>query len=501
MCYCEYQTELSLRRNVQIRFFCFDRLRVLILQQLVNLLLDFIHNFMKIIIPPIYKRENIDLTLDEHDIFQRKKFINNLSSLFRNTSDGLVITIDSQWGEGKTTLIKQWEKKLSTDDNFIPIYYDAFRNDFSKDPFLSIAVEIHEALEKEIKKTGGDPKNKSQLETLKKHTIAISTGFLRLLTRSAVTSLTGGLFQTEDINKDVGKSIENLLFSTIEHDAKQKFQAHLNLRNTIDDYQSHLKSMLSLDKGKNKKIVFFVDELDRCRPIFAIEVIEKIKHLFSTDNVFFVLAINKKQLLEIIKHNYGIQEGDGENYLQKFVHIETKLPPLDNVTLSRDTLNVKIRKFIDQLLELHELSDFFKHRMDAKKSIVNLLATFSEPRITPRAIERTLSLIAVALGSSEGSIHDDSRILNTLCNMAVLKTCAPELYQRWKNGQFTTRREGGYLESIIFDQLKKNFQIKEKNEQNDNSFSVEKTEYVCGILDIYTFYKQVTNSLNQSWNG
>ena len=68
--------------------------------------------FMKVIIPPLYEREDIDLSLDEHDIFQRKDFIKNLTTLFNNISDGLVITIDSQWGDGKTSLIKQWEKKL-----------------------------------------------------------------------------------------------------------------------------------------------------------------------------------------------------------------------------------------------------------------------------------------------------------------------------------------------------------------------------------------------------
>lgn len=455
---------------------------------------------MKIIIPPIYERENVDLTLDEYDVFQRKKFINNLTTLFRNTSDGLVITIDSQWGEGKTSLIKQWEKKLKIEEEFIPIYYDAFRNDFSEDPFLSIAVEIHEALEEELQKTGCDPKNKSQLDKLKKQTVAISAGLVKMLTRTAVTYLSSGLIQSDDISKHVGKSVENMLFNTIEHDAKEKFQAHLSIRKTIEEYQANLKQMLIINEGKIKKIVFFVDELDRCRPKFAIEVIEKIKHLFSIDNVFFVLAINKRQLSQIITHNYGIQEDDAENYLQKFVHIETKLPKLDNVTLSRDTLNVKIRKFVDQLVELHGLSDFFKHHKEAKSSIIHLLATFNDPLVTPRAIERTLTLIAVAIGSSEGSIHNDTSSFNTLCNMAVLKICTPDLYERWKDGKFSDQKTND-LESKIFQQLEKNFTSKKKTEEKDNEFFVEKTEYACGILDMYTFYKQITSTLTQSWSG
>ncbi len=441
---------------------------------------------MKIILPPIHKRENIDLMRDEYDIFQRKKFINNLTTLFKNTSDGLVITIDSQWGDGKTTLIKQWEKQISIGKQFIPIYYDAFKNDFSEDPFLSIAVEIHEAFKTEIIKSGGDPKNHTQLAKLKKHTVAITVGFLKMLTSTAVTSLSGGLIPSDDINKYVGKSAENLLFDTLEHDAEEKFEAHLGSKKTIEEYQSQLKTMLRIvEDDVNKKVVFFVDELDRCRPSFAIEVIEKIKHLFSIENVFFVLAINKRQLVEIIKHNYGIQEDDAESYLQKFVHIETKLPPLDNVTYNRDTLNVKIRKFVDQLIELHELLDIFKGRNDAKASVINLLATFNDPLITPRAIERVFSLITVALGSSEGSIHNDTRLFNTLCNMAVLKIATPDLYERWKNGKFVDHQTNS-LESKIHQQLDKNIPYRKKDVQFNKEFLVEKTDYVCGILDIYS---------------
>jgi len=452
---------------------------------------------MKIIIPPIYERENIDFTLDEYDFFKRKKFINNLTDLFKNTSDGLVITIDSQWGGGKTSLIKVWEKALSLEEQFIPIYYDAFKNDFTQDAFLSIAVEIHEALKLEIIKSGDDPRNKSQLSALKKQTVAITVESLKVITNASSGAILAAWGIPSSITKPISKFINKLLFGILEHNAEEKFNAHLSLKKNIEEYQTQLRNLLTAENSNvNKKIVFFVDELDRCRPNFAIEVIEKIKHLFSTENVFFVLAINKQQLIEIIGHSYGINKSNAEIYLQKFIHIETKLPTLDYSRNTQDTLNVKIRKFVDQLIKLHDIEKYFNGRNDAKIAIINLLATFNDPLITPRAIERVFSLITVALGSSEGSIRNDSQAFNVLCNMAVLKVSAPHLYEGWKSGVFVDL-QNSTLDEKIFHQLENNFPNREKDQQ-DNKFIVKKTDYVCGILDIYTFYKTVTSSVSMS---
>ena len=86
---------------------------------------------MRLIIPPVYERmkeEGFDST--SLDVFKRSSFANILTNLFRGTDSGLVLTVNSQWGDGKTSFIKIWEKDLEVDGQFIPIYYDAVSNDF-----------------------------------------------------------------------------------------------------------------------------------------------------------------------------------------------------------------------------------------------------------------------------------------------------------------------------------------------------------------------------------
>lgn len=73
----------------------------------------------------------------------------------------------------------------------------------------------------------------------------------------------------------------------------------------------------------------FVDELDRFRPNFAIELLEGSKHLFGINGVCFVVATNMAQLSESAKAIYGANF-DGYSYLKRFFNVEYALPPCKN---------------------------------------------------------------------------------------------------------------------------------------------------------------------------
>lgn len=68
-----------------------------------------------------------------------------------------------------------------------------------------------------------------------------------------------------------------------------------------------------------------IDELDRCRPSYAVELLEIAKHIFAADRIVFVLAINRDQLAHAVKALYGI-EFDAEAYLRRFFDLDFHLP-------------------------------------------------------------------------------------------------------------------------------------------------------------------------------
>src|SRR5262249_37550885 len=107
----------------------------------------------------------------------------------------------------------------------------------------------------------------------------------------------------------------------------EKYQAD---KKTITHFRKELADLVSTlrQKSRNqttKPIIFITDELDRCRPPYALELLEKIKHLFSVEGLVFVLAIDRHQLGESVKCLYG-QGMDTDNYLRRFIDLEYRLP-------------------------------------------------------------------------------------------------------------------------------------------------------------------------------
>ena len=76
--------------------------------------------------------------------------------------------------------------------------------------------------------------------------------------------------------------------------------------------------------NREKTVIIFVDELDRCRPSYAIELLERIKHLFNIGGLVFVLALDREQLGHSIKAVYG-NGIDSDGYLRRFVDFEYQL--------------------------------------------------------------------------------------------------------------------------------------------------------------------------------
>ena len=72
---------------------------------------------------------------------------------------------------------------------------------------------------------------------------------------------------------------------------------------------------------EDKPVVFIIDELDRCRPNYAVEVLEQIKHLFSVPKIVFVLSIDKEQLGHAVRGVYGSEKLNADEYLRRFIDI------------------------------------------------------------------------------------------------------------------------------------------------------------------------------------
>lgn len=87
-------------------------------------------------------------------------------------------------------------------------------------------------------------------------------------------------------------------------------------------------------RKKRSPIAFFIDELDRCRPDYAVRLLERLKHLFSIAGVFFVLAVDRQQLEASVQGVYGANL-NATGYPRKFIDLRYPLPQLSTEEFAR----------------------------------------------------------------------------------------------------------------------------------------------------------------------
>ncbi len=100
---------------------------------------------------------------------------------------------------------------------------------------------------------------------------------------------------------------------------------HNTIKNSIKEFNENMQTILDLIKEeKSLPLFILIDELDRCRPNYAIELLENIKHIFDIPNIYFIIATNSKQLSHSINAIYGMNFSS-HTYLKRFFDLEYNL--------------------------------------------------------------------------------------------------------------------------------------------------------------------------------
>lgn len=274
----------------------------------------------------------------ENDIFNRKRFSVQLENIIAHSDDeNLVIALNEKWGNGKTTFLKMWEAEIIKNGNFNVVYFDAFQNDFQSDPFIAIASHIYSKIDdKELKD--------KYLSATKK----VASVLLKTSLKIGISTLTLGAVKGSEL-ESFGDDISSAINDPLEKYIEEKITQLDKENNTLE----HFRSTLS-DIAAEKKLIFIIDELDRARPNYSLELLERVKHVFNTKNIYFILSTDKDQFIKIIQKTYG--SIDASMYLNKFIHLWVSLPKNDNAAMQSYTLlkylNYINKKILSRDIEL-----------------------------------------------------------------------------------------------------------------------------------------------------
>ena len=290
------------------------------------------------------------------DLLKRNKELVRFYDLLLVQEGACSVAIDGRWGSGKTFFVKQSmllinaknpmsnmdEKKKEnivyalpfpkqTEDgpeNYdVAVYYDAWENDNDTDPILSLVYEIVKQL-----------------------------GINYVFDNSNTFKLAGSILEAL-----TGRNINGIIENLKSEDPLAKIREEKDLHENIKRFFTELL------KERGERLVVFIDELDRCKPSYAVQLLERIKHYLCDDKITFIFAVNLGELQHTIKHYYG-STFDACRYLDRFFDMRISLPPADKTAFYREmglessyVLEEICRKVIDTYnMELREATRFYR---------------------------------------------------------------------------------------------------------------------------------------------
>lgn len=334
--------------------------------------------------------------------------------LLNTLQDSQILAIDGAWGSGKTIFVKQLDLLCDADEmpqsipsvdsediqtlrsTYTSIYYNAWENDYFDDALQSILYN----LVAKIDKTSGELNANSQKKALSK-------------------------FKPSDFTKNITRDL-------IDPDGKTSDElSTAQIREVVDRKSRITNNLQQLVNKTDKRILFIIDELDRCSPTFAVKVLETIKHYFEIDGITFVLAINTEQLAHTVKKFYG-NDFDGYNYLNKFFDFPFSLKEPDVKIFAANYLSkprgsdivtktpIEVAHFLN--LKMREVESYYKS-LDMIDDYMQRRGFYDEENIEYLA-QCVFVPLALGLKIRSGSDYrsfvagDDAKVLHSFLQQA-----------------------------------------------------------------------------------
>jgi len=262
----------------------------------------------------------------EKDDFDREIIADNIIKLLNSDlTDCYPMAIDGGWGTGKSEFCHKLINKLRDNAaNYKPrnvIYFDAFEAENVEEPLLSLLAKITEVVPE------------SERESVVSKIVPVAKYGLRITLKGLVNHF----FRQND------DAISEGFHEAITDEAKNVIDSLLKEYSQAKSYLEALKDCLH-KALQEKELVIFIDELDRCRPDFALNVFELVKHVFDINGVKFIFVFNSEQIKSMIKNRYG-EDVDTDTYLEKFIITFISLP--QNSSINNFIINNSIKTFME----------------------------------------------------------------------------------------------------------------------------------------------------------
>ena len=298
------------------------------------------------------------LSFDKDDFLKRKESVKEVERIVNTMREckrypsSISIALDSRWGSGKTYFLSMWKNQvLRESEADRVVYYNAWEYDDCDSTLLPLVASI-------INTDNEDPAIISaQQNERDKDLIEHAKIVLKVIVSSGLKVASNKLLgENEKLVEIVNDSIDEIKDDT--KDIKKIFDQF----NNYYECRHSLNDVFQILIPKEGKLWIFIDDLDRCKPEFALETLEDIKHFFDLKNVIFIFSVDIQQLINSVNKTYGLTE-NADLYIRKFFDYIYMLPSPDlknyiQKTFSQDRKRRLPEYLMDLIIELYENFDY-----------------------------------------------------------------------------------------------------------------------------------------------
>jgi hypothetical protein len=377
----------------------------------------------------VYRLPQLDVSDDEpfkNDALERRPLVEFIVGLIERAGGPFVLALDSPWGTGKTTLVRMLEAELKR-QKFSCIYFNAWQVDYVTDPLVALVSSIDRV------ELGLEGKAESSFKEHMKTVRRVTSLVAKRGAIAAAKVLTAGAL---DLDSEIEDAVTELAGDSV-NDIVESFQKECEL---LDKFRVELETAIKQlpEAGRKPTLVFFVDEIDRCRPTFAVELLERIKHLFDIPNILFVLSLDKQQLEASIASVYG-QGIKADEYLRRFIDLEYVIP------------TAKTRRFVESLFSRFNLDEIFARRTHHelkhdRSNFIDFFAALAEAiPLSLRAQERCITRLRVVMDQTPDNNYLEPVLVALLI---VLRTSNQDLFIKLCHGEVAAKEIMAYLNGL-----------------------------------------------------
>ncbi len=290
-----------------------------------------------------------------------------------------VLTLEAPWGMGKSTYMRMLKAVLKSQEHGHKVLtYNAWEFDGEEDPLLPFVAEVARQLS-----VGSE-----RAKQVKKMAAAVFLHPIKKL--AAYASL--GVANPDDVAKTL-QQVEDHFDTDLDRWRDESKKLHRLFAEIIAD-----------NTQGEQRIIIQIDELDRCRPDHAVLLLERIKHIFSVENVVFILGVDREQLGNAVKGVFG-ESFNGSMYLRKFTDLSFEIRP-------------KSREAVVDGLMPEEIAEEWKYSVCFYAGVLNL---------DTRTLIHLINRVSLVNTMFRGLFPP------LTVQLIILRDLYPVSYERWRN--------------------------------------------------------------------